>query len=470
MVYMKKAVLYRLGGLLQAILMLVCMQASGQVNSMRLIGQSNYDRNSAGYILTDTTGYRYTGKHTSNMKTGLHKYDTSVYFVDTGKGKEPGRQYLRTFDAADRIASHTMQEFVAGAWRNNTRFSYVYTGTGTYDSVLTEQWDTTNKVWKRQRLQQHKYKAGNIDTIFWWMPDGGSGWKKEGRDVYTYNLGALMHHELQIWNDTLTKWDVWELSYYGYDASNRMISHERSYIDLTTLMTELRSKDEYAWDGSGRMSMHETYSWFKLAMRWDGMYQHYYNYNVHNDVNLETVNKWDATVSMWGPHMRRQHNYDAAFNLLNIVEKAFVFPGYEDARKEEWLYNIYNLPTAYRSFLWSGAAWQQEQGSRTQVLYYYEEYDSTLSVKEQLQQANTTELYPNPAKDMVTLQMNWQNTAPVHIMLYDMQGRLLRDMQVADARHYKQAIPLTGMAQGMYILRATDGNKEMTKRLIIDSQ
>ncbi len=466
---MNKTALYTVWGVLQGIMLLVCLPAKGQVNSMRLTGESTYKRDIAGYILTDSTGYRYTGKHSSNMKTGVHKYDTAANYIDTGKGKEPGRQWLRTFDAADRIATHTAQQYAAGSWRNNIRYTYTYLPGGDYDSVLTERWDTTAKIWKHERLQQYKYKSGVLDSIIWWKPSG-SNWVKEGRDVYIYNGANLEQHRLDIWNDTLTQWDIWQQDEYTYDVSGKKVLYISKTIDIPTLMPVNRTKTEYTWDGSGRMALLRSWYWFAAGVKWEGSYEHYYSYTSHNDVDLETVNVWDMTAQAWGPYSRRQHNYDAAFNLLDITEKQFVFPSYENVRKEEWLYKTYNLPTIYRSFLWDGTAWQQEQGNRTQVLYYYEGYDSTLSITANRMPANNMALYPNPARDAVTLQMNWDTPQPVYIMLYDIQGRMLQRWQVADARNCKQSIPLAGMASGLYILRATDGNKEMTKQLFIDNQ
>lgn len=449
-----------------ALLLLLQTVPADAQNSLRLIGEAVYANDSLNYTLYDSTRYKYSGMRTSNMKTGLHLYDTASHWVTPLA--LPSVRYARTYDTGNRVATHIVQQFVAGNWRNKQQFVYTYLPGGSlYDTVRTLQWDTTNLVWAQYRQYRYRYTATRLDSIYWMKPLGSS-WVKEAVDAYQYTDGHLMLHTLDVWNDTLTQWDRWQKEMYHYDITGLADTYERHSIDIPTRMLVPDGKEVYAYVGTN-LAGKWTYYWFTTSQSWQGINEYYYLYNSHNDLDQEHVNYWDLFAQMWGPLSKNYYYYDFSYNVTDIIEKRFDFPVYRDYARSSWLYNSAGLPTVKRKFRWSDAwaGWVAEKSNNSQVLYYYENYNGI----QQLERGNNTmKIFPNPATTVVQVQVQWQQSLPISVYLSDIQGRLLRQWQSAATDKYSQVLQVPGIAAGQYILRATNGNEEMTKLLIIANQ
>jgi hypothetical protein len=157
--------------------------------------------------------------------------------------------------------------------------------------------------------------------------------------------------------------------------------------------------------------------------------------------------------------------YDTNNNVTDIVEKRFVFPVYEEYKRRAWTYNQLNNIKSFRKYNWLAASayWMPERSNQSQILYYYEG-ENTLA-KSLNNASPDVMIYPNPAAgDWLNIAIS--NPQSTQIMLYDMQGRLLRHISPAGINRVFQ-LPLSGLASGEYIVRIINGNQEMTKTLSI---
>ena len=75
--------------------------------------------------------------------------------------------------------------------------------------------------------------------------------------------------------------------------------------------------------------------------------------------------------------------------------------------------------------------------------------------------SETTKLYPNPASDAVTIEVEGE-TQNSYAQLYDLTGRVLMQL------HYNQQVDVSGLPSGVYLVRITNHRgKTETKKLII---
>jgi hypothetical protein len=75
-------------------------------------------------------------------------------------------------------------------------------------------------------------------------------------------------------------------------------------------------------------------------------------------------------------------------------------------------------------------------------------------------------LYPNTAKNRVTISLPTGTNETYQVRLFDMQGRMLREVRSSAAT---VSIPLNGLAQGPYVVKISAGNKHIAvKRLIVE--
>ena len=77
----------------------------------------------------------------------------------------------------------------------------------------------------------------------------------------------------------------------------------------------------------------------------------------------------------------------------------------------------------------------------------------TLGLGDVLENGNSIQVYPNPAEKLVTV--IWHGQKDGQIMLYDMQGKLLKAM---DCVGNETVLALDGLAQGTYLLKGVDKN------------
>jgi parallel beta-helix repeat protein len=99
--------------------------------------------------------------------------------------------------------------------------------------------------------------------------------------------------------------------------------------------------------------------------------------------------------------------------------------------------------------------------------------DSTdqIATVETIEEQTSTEkmiLYPNPAHDLLNLQLISGSTGPVSINIYDMNGRVVQGMQTSkDQGNLYQSFNISGLARGVYNLQVLIGNnKKMTMRFV----
>lgn len=433
--------------------------------ALTLVAEAVYANDSVNYTIADSTRYVYSGTRTSNMKTGEHLYDTASRWATIAR--IPYVRNMRTYDTANNVASHTTQLYKTAGWRNSQQFLYKYLSGAKYDTVWLNRWDTTNLVWETSRIYKYKYNInGKLDSIYWLRPSGSS-WTTEAIDSYVYTDTFLTKHTLDVWNDTLTQWDRWQLETYHYDLAIGMVdTYERHTIDVPTIMLQPEHKEVYVYDGSKRVAGRWAYYWFTISQSWQGLNEYYYSYNSHDDVTEEVKNYWDLFAQMWGPLNKTYYYYDPSFNITDIIEKEFDYPIFKERRRKSWLYNSAGLPTVRRNFVWNDMwfAWLPEKSNNSQTLYYYEKYNGIANAPMQVDAL----LYPNPASNNINLRIGWRQQQPVSIYLHDMQGRLVCQWDKDAGGIY--SLQLQGIQSGQYLLHATNGSEEMTKLLIIANQ
>jgi len=78
------------------------------------------------------------------------------------------------------------------------------------------------------------------------------------------------------------------------------------------------------------------------------------------------------------------------------------------------------------------------------------------------------ELYPNPANDEVTIDLNGLGEANASLTMFDNLGRIIMSKNiVGDTHHAQFKVSLNGFASGKYFVRVITANEVQTKNLVI---
>lgn len=86
----------------------------------------------------------------------------------------------------------------------------------------------------------------------------------------------------------------------------------------------------------------------------------------------------------------------------------------------------------------------------------------------ELTKLTEVELMPNPAKDVVFVNINTAKATNGSIVLTDITGKAIAEYNASGNGEYKVAIPVSGLAKGMYFVSLRANGSTITKKLIVE--
>ena len=80
-----------------------------------------------------------------------------------------------------------------------------------------------------------------------------------------------------------------------------------------------------------------------------------------------------------------------------------------------------------------------------------------------------TKVYPNPASDVLNIALTLPQSGGVTLELYDLTGRVVasKDIQAVSAGEFSDKLDVGGLANGVYTLRATQGDLSASERIVV---
>ncbi len=104
--------------------------------------------------------------------------------------------------------------------------------------------------------------------------------------------------------------------------------------------------------------------------------------------------------------------------------------------------------------------------------YDGETEDYTISVQSALSVdefgVGSVSIFPNPNNGQFTVTLNSVDSDKVMITVYDIKGRRIYDTTFENASNFNQVINLNGVQAGMYLVMISDGQRQATKKIIVE--
>jgi hypothetical protein len=435
--------------------------ANAQVQS-RLIGQSQFDYDvTTAFSLADTFTYQYSGGRGSDMKTGVYKFDTSVYAL----GNQLQERGIQTFYyPSQQLEVNITQNYSGGQWENYLKQQYYYNAQGDNDSVIREKWNPFNKIWLKDKRTNYTYDAqGKLTQYLEETWDNLTAYGFYRRIQYVYNGTNLRRSTESFWDAGTSNWAGFEEHRYLYDGNGRRTSDSMEVWDNTNAIWQHELATQYTYDALGMLATMTEKDWDPVNMVLASDFRHKYAYTSQNLLQYDSVFVWDNGMSSYLKSSLYIHSYDVSGNNIINEEQYIQNDTFRNFRRKVWTYNSYNQPLSYNVYLWNATSMVYEplQGNDTRILYRYQEYDPTgIAIVPAMPGA--VKLYPNPASQMVYITSN----EPAEIRIYNMNGALVKQWHTA-ALQYAAAIPVYNIAPGQYLINIATGNKQMTKQLLI---
>ncbi len=77
-------------------------------------------------------------------------------------------------------------------------------------------------------------------------------------------------------------------------------------------------------------------------------------------------------------------------------------------------------------------------------------------------------IYPNPNKGQFNVSLNSSLSDKITVTVYDIRGRKIYDTTFENASNFNHAINLNSVQSGMYLVKVSDGDKQATKKIIVE--
>ena len=218
--------------------------------------------------------------------------------------------------------------------------------------------------------------------------------------------------------------------------------------------------------------------WDTTALVWNNSTADSILYFPGGDKSVETTLRWDTTTHAWANINMHTFTYDANHNVLtdttlnwNNAAAAFI---YNKLRINS--YNTYNqiLVTTTETWNTASSSWIYRLGtgggpgnaSDIQWRYYYELYSAPTDVKGAVIDNGSMVTFPDPANDLLSVKLNWNEATAFTIGIYDMRGSLVRQWSEPAVQSYVRTIPVSDLAPGFYIIQAGNGRQQQTQQFI----
>ena len=201
-----------------------------------------------------------------------------------------------------------------------------------------------------------------------------------------------------------------------------------------------------------------------------------YSYDVFLNNGMNNTPNWKEFNVESSSRSFTANFYDVSFNLKNAKSNESVTDAVisiNDNTFEPGNYLLRNLSPGLYQFAVSKHGFIEAAGIFNLVNQNLELSlmlvpDTTVSAKDQLvNRNNQTFLYPNPAREQVTLVLPKQNKS-THIQLINQQGQIVKNHLLGnDHPGQSTTINTTGLPAGIYFVRIRQGDMVLTDKLVI---
>jgi len=329
-----------------------------------------------------------------------------------------------TFDDDGKLILEVYSDFYDGQWVYAYKNESTYNSKGNIDREIETGWNEEENLWEVDLLKwEYTYDDNDntIEVIHTSFDEDENLWENINKWSGTYNTeGNCIEGVSSKWASSTEgyKWVIWSKTETNYDI-NGLDSISISYKQFSGMTTELReeSKREYTYDSNGN-PFTEIYS------------------------------NWNSDENQWEYESKWEYNYDSDYTFSELI-----VPGYDYLLADQ-SHLVVNKPFENKLYYIEDGDWYLS-GRET---YYYSSVSSVSILDTELGDFN---IFPNPAADIVNLNLKNKNNVAI-FKLYDTQGKKLISKQIRN----NDQIKIGNLNSGVYIYNLNTNGNLQTGKLI----
>ena len=418
-----------------ALPVLLYQNAQAQTGS-RLVAKADWHNDGAIFQPTDTAVYMYSGTRGGDLHHTM-KFDTArMWTYDGTAGAFVGStNTIETFDANNMLTSMTNQTWdaVTMAWVNVSKSLYFYTGSQ-LTTMVYQTWDGTN-------------------------------WVNMYNDVYTYDPSGRLTQDVNgTWNALTAAFNPGTEWTYFYDASGNLI--QKNQVSISGSVYTNVNQESMTYNASNKMTS-DTYS------QWNGVayvadYMNAYTYDTAGNRLTAQYSTYNTTTSAWDNVTLK--TYSSFSSMMPGMELDQVWDttgggSWVNSIQYTYTYNSNNQLTNSVGESWNVAGFWEFANGDAKSNYYYESY-STTAVQNVVANGSVS-IFPNPAQDVISINLKWNQAQSFTIAVFDMSGRMMSLTSVPATAQYSTMLSVNTLPAGNYIIKINGQNGQMTQQVVV---
>ncbi len=410
-------------------------------SSSRLIAQANWYSDGAIFKQSDSSDFIYLSDARGGDLSHTQKFDHSTNWMYVGDTAYQNNMYtVQDFDANGNISMITRQSWNGTAWMLYSRTLYTYNSANMITTKIEQTW-------------------------------GGATWIPVKKNSYTYDGSNLMILDLyQVWNSLTNSFDPNSQITYTYDAVTHKVLSE-IYQNITPGPTPVYTyTDQYSYTYSSTAQLltvtHSTWmsGWVNSTLTTNA-------YDTSGNMITTTEQTWDGMATAWvNLTLDIFSSFTASHMPMNMVHQIWDPTGtgmWVNNMQYTYTYNSHDQMTMSVGQSWNIVGLFEYAYGDPMARYYYGTY-GTSAVKTLVSNNGTASVYPVPAKNILNVEVNWENAQAATIALYDISGRMVTTpVTTAKTAESNTAISVNGLAAGIYTVKISAAEGQIVKQIVI---
>jgi hypothetical protein len=376
---------------------------------------------------------------------------------------------INTYDNEERQVESLQQHWNNGSWENYYRTVRTYDDQGNGLVFLSQYWQSPT-----------------------WVTD--YGWK----DNYTYDVNNNITELIsQWWSSSINAWENYYKDIYTYDANGYLIQYIAQYWNTPTISWVTMYKEIYTIDAVGVIIEVLIQDWDDINLSWVN-FGKVINIVWHNwtgdpdesDLESCTSLEWDSGI--WVNFKRTNITYDAYGGYIEIEEQ-YINGNWENAYKESDLYDTHGNNYEYSEEYWINNNWMMQDGYKYLLTYsgidlverifqwwnyiteqfenqWKEEYSDFVTIEgvdENVLIFASINLYPNPARGILNLEVKNMDKEDLSIEIVNLNGQVIFSKQFNNTGQLVNKIDVSNYSKGIYFVKVQNANELKVGKIII---
>lgn len=385
--------------------------------------------------LEDSGVYRYSNGRGSSfsleelyledygMESTLH-YDTAYKAGESGGSVGETGRYIATYNSNNKKETFTIGNKVAQGYQNQSQQKVVFNANGDVTTHTMYQWNSSQNNWEAMFAVDYKYNSQNQ---------------------------LVSDSSYYIVNSTPSS-----VTHYTYDGNGNVKTTLFLAWQGTSLDTAMRTTNEYYSNNKVKTSVEELYN---SMNDWENSSFDSLGYTSAGDLEYRLYREWDDANGEWINSEQESRVF------INGKATELTFETWDDVSNKweimiegEAQYNTNGDPYLLIAYGYAGGI-KLPFPVAVQNLYYEEYYNVGV---DKTPKANLLKVYPNPATNFVTVELN--DTKAAQIQLTNINGQVVRSINADNQQ--KVQVSLSGLTPGNYILTVNDNQGAPARQMI----